>query len=279
MRNKNKTTLITIALLAAILVLLVGYSFWSMPSAPQISGCAVETKTCPDGSVLRSMPPSCTFAPCASPQQLATSTVKINQILKEQAITITPLEVVEDSRCARGVMCIQAGTVKVRVKVEAENKSEEVVLTQGVPVVAVGKQILLRDVTPEKEVQTVIVPNDYQFNFLITGGVDIGRGVLAGQMKLINTCKKKATSTPCLVSAAMYAQKKVLVYSATDKENLIIAITPDANGKFSITLPEGNYYANVSGSTSDILYGVPREFSIEKTKTTPLDISIDAGMQ
>lgn len=83
-------------------------------------------------------------------------------------ITITPLAVVEDSRCPQGVQCIQAGTVRVRVRITTALGSTESVMTlSGDPVSAASRSISFIGVAPVKTQGTMSAAN-YNFTFAIS---------------------------------------------------------------------------------------------------------------
>lgn len=100
------------------------------------------------------------------------SSVKINQTIIINEIKITPLEVVEDSRCPKDVTCVWAGTVKLKTKIEREGQTEEKVLTLLVteqPVKLGNVNVLLKEVKPVKISNQVIKASDYIFTFSLTG--------------------------------------------------------------------------------------------------------------
>lgn len=78
-------------------------------------------------------------------------------------LTITPKKVTEDSRCPMGVMCIQAGTVKLEVVVEKAGKSELVIFELGQTKSVLGQTVTLFRVDPQKEVDVAVT--DYLFFF------------------------------------------------------------------------------------------------------------------
>ena len=78
-----------------------------------------------------------------------------------------PQELLEDSRCPVDVQCIQAGTVRVSVILDAEGEQKTVIMTQGVPVVFVGRVIELVSVAPVPNSKVTIRKQDYQFVFSV----------------------------------------------------------------------------------------------------------------
>jgi hypothetical protein len=83
-------------------------------------------------------------------------------------VKVTPLSVTEDSRCPQGVQCIQAGTVKVSVKIAYGIYSTTQTFTLGVPQSAYGYTAELKSVQPAKQQGTVIKSSDYRFVFVVS---------------------------------------------------------------------------------------------------------------
>lgn len=81
---------------------------------------------------------------------------------------ITPLEVVEDSRCPVDVVCIQAGTVRVRARVENESGSVTEIFKLQSPVITQMATIEMVKVAPEPRSQRTITPLEYRFFFRVS---------------------------------------------------------------------------------------------------------------
>lgn len=84
-------------------------------------------------------------------------------IIKE--VTVTPVSVVEDSRCPEGTQCIWSGTVKVNVRVT--NKNGDIatgVVTLDEPKTIVGVSVTLTEVLPVKTNKQLVF-SDYKFKF------------------------------------------------------------------------------------------------------------------
>lgn len=82
-------------------------------------------------------------------------------------VKVTPISIIEDSRCPKDVRCIWAGTVKINVRVT--NKVGEVVtdvLTLNEPKIIAGVSVTLTDVLPEKT-EKVFKFSDYKFTFSV----------------------------------------------------------------------------------------------------------------
>ena len=95
--------------------------------------------------------------------------VSIGESAGAFGMEITPLEVLEDSRCGQDVTCIQAGTVRVAVSITTESADEtiehEIIL--GASEVVSGRLVELLLVSPPARSDVTITPEQYVFTFLI----------------------------------------------------------------------------------------------------------------
>ncbi len=78
---------------------------------------------------------------------------------------LTPLKVLEDSRCPAGVQCVWAGQVRVSVMIDTNGGSSTAALTDGKPVSAAGGIIELTEIAPTKRNGVTIYPEEYRFAF------------------------------------------------------------------------------------------------------------------
>ena len=140
--------------------------------------CTMEAKLCPDGSYVGRSGPLCEFAACPKSETGSAYTptnpvdislvAKINQPAKGLGVTIAPLEVVEDSRCPFDVVCIQAGTVRVRAAMTTAAGVRTEVFKLDEPVLTRVEQIELVSVVPEARSTIAIRANEYRFTFKIS---------------------------------------------------------------------------------------------------------------
>ena len=93
------------------------------------------------------------------------ATVGFGQRTKGLAAEITPLEVVEDSRCPVDVVCIQAGTVRIKASVDTYPLDFTFIL--GKPLETDTAMITLTAVTPTKHAGVEIKASDYRFTFSV----------------------------------------------------------------------------------------------------------------
>lgn len=97
------------------------------------------------------------------------------------SISITPTEVVEDSRCPSKVQCIQAGTVRVRIasKVSTGASFESVVKLGDAPVTVGGFSVSLSATDPYPQTPGSIEKSAYRFTFQVHQSVDGTEGLEA----------------------------------------------------------------------------------------------------
>jgi hypothetical protein len=109
--------------IAGAVVVLVA-AFWAIDArkahAPTDGGpvmCTTEAKMCPDGSYVGRTGPKCEFAECPPTNNDQTLIqARIGQEASGLGVRITPLTILEDSRCPVDVQCIQAGTLRLKAQ-------------------------------------------------------------------------------------------------------------------------------------------------------------------
>lgn len=106
-----------------------------------------------------SLAPSLTHAaPPASDRALA----RIGETVRVHGIRVTPLRVIEDSRCPQNARCIRAGRVRISARVAGTVRE----LTLGEPLAVRGGAIRLGAVVPQRTtLQRAIPPRSYRFGF------------------------------------------------------------------------------------------------------------------
>lgn len=137
-------------------------------SIPSGVACTMEAKQCPDGSYVGRQGPKCEFAACPTTNGTQkTGIVALNQKSTIGNISITPSEILEDSRCPSDVQCIQAGTVRVRVRLERNKVTQTVDMKLNTAVTFSGQSVELIEVTPGKVSTKTNAPGDYRFTFRV----------------------------------------------------------------------------------------------------------------
>lgn len=283
LKSKNKKFLLAVVgliLLGGILYLLKPVFLKSLK--PEQVACTMEAKICPDGSAVGRTGPNCEFALCPKVEE-ATTTAKINQTIFSQGLSLTPIQVVADSRCPEDVQCIWAGTVTVKVRISDEIETVEKVLTLGKVEFFGDTEIILVSVLPVAHSKQTISADQYSFDFLITQSSSVATnqgGVLAGHVNIGPICpvERMPPDPACKPTPEMFQTRKIFVYKS-DKQTIISTISLDDNGNFSENLPVGSYYINMLGQAVGGISGVPTIVKIEDGKTVILNIDIDTGIR
>ena len=163
-------------LLISLAVLLVAFVaiayFWPRAAAPggEVT-CTMEAKICPDGSAVGRTGPNCEFAACpvatSTPPAPTSATLHaaIGQKVIGTGVSLTPLEIMSDSRCPTDVQCVWAGTVEVKVRIESGLGTSDMTIALGKSVTTEGETITFTDVGPAKSSGTTIPTSSYQFTF------------------------------------------------------------------------------------------------------------------
>lgn len=84
---------------------------------------------------------------------------------------VTPLQVIEDSRCPENARCVWAGRVVLKVRVAGGSSVTERNLILGEPSPFLDGRLTLSSVTPEKNTGRALTPRDYRFVFEFQGGL------------------------------------------------------------------------------------------------------------
>lgn len=172
----------TFGVIAVLGIVLVGAGAYAMrPAHNAVPGpivvatsteefaCNADGKVCPDGSVVGRSGPLCEFTACPSPTATSsTVTTYVGGTVTGLNISVTPKQVVSDSRCPRNVQCIWAGTVEVRAVLASQTGHGEHVLTLGKPQTFGDYSVTLVAVTPAVKTAGVEIPvSSYRLTFEI----------------------------------------------------------------------------------------------------------------
>jgi hypothetical protein len=87
---------------------------------------------------------------------------------------VSPLAVLEDSRCPMNARCVWAGQVRIRVRVHLGGGTVLKELTQGQPVRVADGTLELVEVQPDRLADgdaPALAPADYRFGFRFMGGL------------------------------------------------------------------------------------------------------------
>lgn len=82
---------------------------------------------------------------------------------------VTPVAVVEDSRCPVGVQCVAAGRTRVMVRIDLGSRSEYRVLCSDSPLQVADGTLSLVEVQPARVADAQ--PGNYRFGMRFAGGI------------------------------------------------------------------------------------------------------------
>lgn len=246
--------------------------------------CPAIMKICPDGTNATRATSSCGFLPCNKDTKKKNPGVKeallihLNESIVVNGVSLTPLAIIEDSRCPISARCIRAGTVRVRTALFYQEKKSEAVLTLGEAYTLSDKEIMLSHVS-----EVPVVPKEkesfsYTFEFSVKNLSVTETGDLSGSMVIGPNCPVEMVDRPCVTSGEVYAAHKVYIQSTINKR-LAITLTPNAEGKFHVSLPVGTYIVDVDHSKIGGVTGAPQTFVIKKGTESLISISIDTGIR
>ena len=91
--------------------------------------------------------------------------VRLGQTAKVGPLRVTPLRVLEDSRCPMEARCVWAGRVRMEVRVAHAGHRGLHELASDRPLAIAGGNLELAGVMPPTSVQRRIAPRDYRFTF------------------------------------------------------------------------------------------------------------------
>lgn len=166
MLNGMKKYLTVLAII--VLVILAVYSIrTNTVTAPwNTEACTQEAKICSDGSSVGRTGPNCAFAECPS-EGPVTLGIKMGQEVSDLGVSITPLKVLEDSRCPIDVTCIQAGTVRIQARLVSGLGEARQEFKLGQPITTEAEEVTLIDVSPKPKAGMTIADGEYLFRFEI----------------------------------------------------------------------------------------------------------------
>lgn len=97
-----------------------------------------------------------------------TMTLGLGQTGTAGGLDITPVSVVEDSRCPTDVQCIWAGRIRISVALENPSGSTTQELSPGDTVTVGGQTVMLVSADPARVSTHAISAADYRFAFTVT---------------------------------------------------------------------------------------------------------------
>lgn len=157
--NKTAYVIIIIALLIGSLTYYSSRNKSELNVPGQPVSCTMEARQCPDGSSVGRGGQQCQFAACPPVG------VSLGEEFKVGNTTITPLTIVEDSRCPADVQCIWAGTFLAEVTITTEGTTENRQLSIGDQISTSHGPLVLEAVEPQAVSGQEVRPSEYRLIF------------------------------------------------------------------------------------------------------------------
>ncbi|MDB5259448.1 MAG: hypothetical protein JWO73_656 [Candidatus Taylorbacteria bacterium] len=95
------------------------------------------------------------------------ATLALQERAALEGISIRPVSIVEESRCATGVQCIQAGTVRIKLEIVSGMGTSTEIIGLGKSVIVDGKTVAFTDAAPYPAAGKRIPDEAYRFIFSI----------------------------------------------------------------------------------------------------------------
>lgn len=137
-------------------------------------------------------------------------TLALGQEAMFKDIRITPLSIIEDSRCPTNVQCIQAGTVRVRTQIVSGLGTSTEVIELGKSITTEAETVTLESVTPAKITTREISSSDYRLTFLVAK-----RTEAQGKCYVGGCSSQLCTDEPNAVSTCEYREQYACYKTAT----------------------------------------------------------------
>lgn len=103
--------------------------------------------------------------------------VKLNEVGSFLSVSVTPLEILEDSRCPSDVVCIQAGTVRLKALLSSGLGSGEQIFILNQPITTEAEEVTLVEVLPTPISTEEREPSSYEFHFKIEKRTEFKNGL------------------------------------------------------------------------------------------------------
>lgn len=143
------------------------YAMWGNGGHPPYDPRTMTASSTPDAEGDATSTPA--NAPGASDHGYGNAILKLNEVASfPDGLSIRPTAVLEDSRCPTDVQCIQAGTVRISVRIGSANGTSAREFKIGTTVTTEAQTITLTDVGPVKHANSTLTPGDYRFTFKVT---------------------------------------------------------------------------------------------------------------
>ncbi len=115
---------------------------------------------------------ACAVAPAPAPaSQDGIARAGLNQRVYVDGPYVTPLKVLEDSRCPMNARCIWAGRTRLSIRIDLGSRSETREIATDTPIQVADGHLSLVEVQPDLMAGEQADPEQYRFGFRFAGGL------------------------------------------------------------------------------------------------------------
>jgi hypothetical protein len=132
--------------------------------AVSTAGCAVGPTGLPESRLAL---PFSRGEPAPPPSPLGERSARLGDPAHFAGLSLTPVAVVEDSRCPAGAQCIQAGTARLSTSIITGGVSTLRVLTLGTPIDVGGRSATLVALCPAPDVRWDVLSREMTATFAV----------------------------------------------------------------------------------------------------------------
>jgi len=112
------------------------------------------------------------YPPDEAPASSGVATAGFGQTARVGPLRVTPLALLEDSRCPALVKCVWAGQVRITARVKSDRGERTVELVSNRPVAAGSGMLVLENVGPPRAAPGQMPPRSaYRFTFRYTANI------------------------------------------------------------------------------------------------------------
>ena len=108
-------------------------------------------------------------SPSPSPGNSGITYARLGETVTVGGLRVTPLALIEDSRCPQGVQCVWAGRVRINATISTQTMKLTRELTLGEPFPVADGTLMLAEVRPSKRKDAPNAPGDYRFGLRFDG--------------------------------------------------------------------------------------------------------------
>ena len=109
--------------------------------------------------------------PAPPPDASGLAYARLGETIAVGGPRVTPLRLIEDSRCPQGVQCVWAGRVRISATISTPTMKLTRELTLGEPFAVADGTLTLAEVQPGRAKDAAPAPYDYRFGFRFDGGI------------------------------------------------------------------------------------------------------------